>query len=366
MKVFILTTELNSKNGWGRYSLSLVDALAQNGVETMFATDKNGHNETNGHVINILPDYRNYNKNYLMALWYALRLRRHAKRCDVIHSFVEPYSYIAYWLSKLTGKRYFITTHGSYGVMPFRLSAARRYFHKKSFISAEKVICVSEYTKKRLAEFNPSNLLVINNGIDFKRFCHASIPALEERENYILSVGALKHRKGQHISLQAFGVIADAFKDARYFIVGDRSDPDYFNQLKKITIDLRIENRVEFLSSISDEELIKLYKKAKVFVLTSISKGTHFEGFGLVYLEANACGLPVIGSMDSGAEDAIEDGKTGFLVQQNNADAIAGVVNKVFSDKELWKKISENGRVWAKEHDWALIVKKYIVVYEQE
>lgn len=364
MKVFVLTTELNSKNGWGRYSLNLIHAFAQEHVGVTIATGKNGHNETEINVINILPGYRNHNKNYLIALWYAFRLRSYVNDCDVIHSFVEPYSYIAYWLSKLTGKKYFVTTHGSYGIMPFRLSALKRYFHRKSFISAAKMICVSEYTRKRLEEFCLNNLLVINNGIDFKQFHHTSIPVFEERENIILSVGALKYRKGQHISIKAFATIADTFKDAKYFIVGDRSDSDYFDQLKKLTADLHVESKVEFLSSISDEKLIEFYKRAKVFVLTSISKKTHFEGFGLVYLEANACGLPVIGSADSGAEDAIKDGETGFLVPQNNAETIADTMRKILEDKKLWQEMSENGRVWAKEHDWSIIVKEYIRAYE--
>lgn len=363
MKVFILTTELNSKNGWGRYSLDLIHALTQEHIGVVVAMDKNGYNEMEVPVRNILPDYRNYNKNYFMALWYAWRLRAYTKDCDVIHSFVEPYSYIAYWLSKLTGKKYFITTHGSYGVMPFRLSALKRYFHKKSFASAEKVICVSEYTKKRLAAHGLTNLHVINNGINFERFHSAPIPVFQERENIVLSVGALKFRKGCHISLQAFARVADKYKDIKYYIVGDQGDSNYFAYLEKLATDLKIAHRVEFFSSLSDDDLLALYRRAKVFVLSSISKSTHFEGFGLVYLEANACGTPVVGTRDSGAEDAIMDGKTGFLVPQNDSTAIAHAMSILLEDPILWHHMSGNGVAWAREHAWHAIIKKYEKTY---
>lgn len=363
MKVFALTSEFNSKNGWGRYSLDIVSALGREEVKCTIVTSRGSINESKIPAISVLPDPDNYYRNYFMAVWYAWRLRKFARDCDVVHSFIESYSSIAYWLSRFTGKKYFVTTHGSYGVMPFRLPRHLRYFHKKSFASAKKVLCVSDYTKKRLAEYGLRNLLVINNGIDFERFYRIPMPAYEDREDIVLSVGALKYRKGQHISLHAFAKAQKTFAGSRYVIVGDRTDEDYFKSLKKMADDLHINDNVDFVSSISDEELMGLYKKAKVFILTSISKGTHFEGFGLVYLEANACGLPVIGSSNSGAEDAIKDGETGFLVEQKNSEAAADAIEKLLGKKELWKKMSENSIVWAGEHEWGKIIKRYIEMY---
>lgn len=365
MKIFVLTTGL-TQDGWGRYSADVACALSQNNIGVVVAINESSVNETNVDAVKILPNHLAHIKVYVLAFWYAWKLRKYAKECDVIHCFAEPYSYIAYWLSKMTGKKYFITAHGTYGVLPYYFSSIKKYFHKKSFESAEKVICVSNYTKDLLFEFGLKNLIVVNNGIHFENFYCPPIVSFAERGDIILSVGALKPRKGQYISIAAFAKIANRYKNLKYYVVGDQSDVGYFEKLKQLATTLGVKDRVIFLSSISDDELKSLYGKSKIFVLTSRSKKSHFEGFGLVYLEANANGLPVIGSIGSGAEDAIRDGKTGFLVPQEDVGAIAKKMSDMLESKELWKEMSGNGIIWAKEHDWNGIIKKYIEVYNSK
>jgi phosphatidylinositol alpha-1,6-mannosyltransferase len=349
MKIFVLTTKLSTDNGWGRYSVDLLNA---------YSAKNTGYELALG-----LPEPLNYRENYFLAIWYALRLRKYAKDCDVIHAFVEPYSYIAYWLSVLMGKKYYITAHGTFGVLPYSFSSIKKYFHKKSFENAEKIICVSNYTKKRLSEFGLKNLEVINNGIDLKKFCHSNIPLIDEREGIILSVGALKHRKGYHVSIEALANVFSEIKDLKYCIVGSQSDALYFNKLKKMTVDLRIEDRIEFMQDVPDKDLVDLYRKAKLFVLTPVSEGDRFEGFGLVYLEAGACGLPVIGSLDSGAEDAINNGKTGLLVKSNNPSLLSEAILKLFNDRELAQRMSDEGIKQARSHDWEIVATKYREIY---
>lgn len=363
MKICILTNELSTKNGWGRYSVDLIENL-KNSADLTIIIAKDGKNETDLKTIKILPPALAYKQNYFLSFWYAWRLRKIVKGHDIIHSFIEPYSCIAYFLSKLTGKSYSITTHGSYGIFSFvNLPFYLRYFHKKSFQKARKIICVSNYTKKQLVKHDLGNLVVINNGINFENFYKSPIPSFEEREDLILSVGALKPRKGYHVSILAFAKVLQKFPDFRYLIVGDQSNKEYFEHLKNLTKELKIDGKVIFYESISHQELLSFYKRAKAFVLTSISENGYFEGFGLVYLEANACGLPVVGTKDCGAEDAIKDGKTGFLVSQKNSEEIAKAIIKILEDKDLAQKLGENGMIWAKEHDWSTIIHKYFEIY---
>lgn len=363
MKIFVLTSELTGKNGWGRYSMDLLGALSNGGVESVVALGVDGANDTKICAMKVLPSPLSYRKNYLLAIWYAWKLRKYVTDCDAIHSFIEPYSHVAYWLGKLTGKKYFITAHGTYAVLPYSFPAYKRVFHGTSFQGARGVICVSNYTKKRLGEFGLKNLSVIPNGLDFKKFYNPHVPSFVDREDLILSVGALKYRKGQHVSITAFARVCNTFKHLKYLIVGDQSDTAYFGHLKKLVTDLSIEGRVEFLDSISDEELMVLYRKSKLFALTSISEGAHFEGFGLVYLEAGACGLPVIGSLNSGAEDAIQQGKTGFLVPQNDPRSTADAITHILVGKDLAQAMGDKGVEWAKDHDWMSIVQSYITLY---
>jgi len=364
MKILILTTELSVRNGWARYSLDMVHALQKQGMTPVVVVNSQNINETTIETIKILPHFRNYVLNFLTSFWYAWKLRKLAKDCDRIHAFVESYSGVAYFLQILTGKEYVVTTHGTYGVLPFKFSLPVRWFHKKTFLTAKKVVCVSTYTATALQSYGIYNTTVINNGITFEKFNKGEVPALELREDILLSVGALKYRKGQHIALQAFAKIASTSPQLKYYVVGEQSDAEYFQKLKNIATDVHVENRVHFLSGISDSELLKLYKKAKVFVLPTLNKGAHFEGFGLVYLEANACGLPVIGSFESGAEDAIKNGETGILVTQGDSDAVAEAIISLLSKENIWRNMSTAGLVWAKEHDWKQIIEHYVTLYK--
>lgn len=365
MKIFVLTTELSVKNGWGRYSLAMVSALSHNRFNVSIAISKNGASGSRTGAIKILAGDLQYKKNYFFAPWYAWRLRKYVKDCDAIHCFAEPYSYIAYWLSKLSGKKYFITAHGTHSILPYHKSFFTRYFHKNAFESADTVFCVSNYTKDMLAKFDLKNLTVINNGICFKDF-YKSPASFDERENIILSVGALKHRKGQHISIEAFAEIAQKIEGLEYYIVGNQADVSYYKRLKQLAHSLGVADKIIFLPFVSDGELRVLYGRARVFVMTAMSDKTNFEGFGLVYLEANASGLPVIGSSDSGAEDAVVEGRTGFLLPPGDIKAISSKINSLLGDKTLWHEMSESGVAWAREHDWDKIIKKYVKIYETQ
>ena len=91
--------------------------------------------------------------------------------------------------------------------------------------------------------------------------------------------------------------------------------------------------------------------------------GSDFEGFGLVYLEAGACGRPAIGTFDCGAEDAIVNNVTGLLVPQNDIQKTAEAVLRLFDNPGLAKKLGENGKKRAQEMSWDKIAKKYMEIY---
>lgn len=361
MKILVLTNDLSKKNGWGRYSLDVVNALKKRGIDLTVLV----HAKVEGTAIPTavcLPKLRGYWRNYLSSFWYAWGLRKTAKKCDIIHTFMERHSLIAFFLSKMTGRKYVITVHGTYGLLPYRMFFLIRWIHHFTFKSADKIICISSYTKELLEEKGLKNLVVINNGIMYQEFASETKP-FGERSDVILSVGALKYRKGQHVALEAFSGIADSFPSLKYVLVGDTDDKEYYESLKNNAIKYGVEDRVTFLSKISDNELLNLYRSSKIFVMTSITKGAHFEGFGLVYLEANANSLPVIGATGSGAEDAIKDGETGFLVPQNDAQKTAEAIKNLLSNEEHWSLMSNSAQEWAKDHDWDKIIQFYIKEY---
>lgn len=178
----------------------------------------------------------------------------------------------------------------------------------------------------------------------------------------ILSVGALKPRKGYHISIPAIAEVKKKYKDIKYYIVGGKPLKIYLDLVKKHAL----EKNVEFFQNISDEDLIKLYYQADIFLLTPVTiNNNDFEGFGLVYLEAGACGKPAIGTHDCGAEDAIVNDVTGLLIPQNNIKKTAEAILKLLDNPELAKKLGQNNKKRAKQMNWENVVRKYLNVYKQ-
>jgi phosphatidyl-myo-inositol dimannoside synthase len=147
-------------------------------------------------------------------------------------------------------------------------------------------------------------------------------------------------------------------------IVGPQTDePNFVQELKRIAVELGVSNDVDFRERISDEELVDLYHRASIFMLTSVNKGHNFEGFGLVFLEAGACGLPSIGTRGNGIEDAIIEEKTGILVPQRDVGATADAIRRLLRDPQLRSSFGANARVHAIERSWQVVVKEYVDVY---
>lgn len=368
MKILIITNYLGEKSGWGSYSSSLIEQLLKNRFKVVVICNRKNEGFDNVEQIEILPNPLSFKKNYFLAPFYVLKIvfnLKKTEKIDLIHCFIEPYSFISYLTAKFFGVKYFITIHGSYGVKTLR-SACYRFFQLIAYKNAQKVICVSNYTKGRVLEYKElSNFTIIPNGVnvDFsKKQEFSTLP----KENIILGVGALKKRKGFDVIIKAMGIIVKTIPDAKYYIAGSQVDDNYTNYIKKLTEILGLDNNIVLLGKVSNDELKELYKKSKIFALTPLSDEFNFEGFGLVYLEANAYGLPVVGSYENGGEDAIKDGYSGFLVKVSNPEDTAEKIIKLLSDKTLHEKMSQNAMEWSRKMSWDSIGQKYVKIYEYD
>src|SRR5690606_34934960 len=144
-----------------------------------------------------------------------------------------------------------------------------------------------------------------------------------------LSVARLVPHKGVDVVLRAFAEVSPALPEAHLVVVGD--GPEY-ERLTALARDLGIERRVLFTGSVDDARLVEWYRAADVFVLPARSEPPTVEGFGTVYLEASACGLPVIGPDEGGPIDAIIQGRTGLRVPPRDLDALALAMGQLGRD----------------------------------
>lgn len=353
MKICYLTSHTSSQDGWGRYALNLIQGV-QSAGHTVTILHENHDGFPGEPVLRRGP----------ALIFSLLEARQYIKDCDIVHALDGyPYGVIAHFANRFCGKKLVITAQGTYAVAPL-YSLKTKYFLSRAYHSADAIIAISRYTKSELLKkIKNKNVEVINHGIHSEVFEEDLVGKQVARDNFILSVGALKYRKGYHVSIPAFSLVKKKFPDLKYKIVGECKDARYFMKLKKVATKCAVENDIEFMSSISDEELGGLYRKARVFLLTSINRKHDFEGFGLVFLEAAAAGLPVVGTLGNGIEDAVKDGYNGSLVPQNDVKKTASAVVEIVKNEQKWNTMSKNGYDWAKKHDISWVVQEYIKIY---
>ncbi len=364
MRILIITNYLDEKSGWGRYSLDLINQLFKNKIEIVVICYKKNNKYQNIKQIEILPSPLSFKKNYILTPFHILRGIKQLKKMngfDFIHCLVEPYAFFTFLLSKILKTKYFLTIHGSYGIKMF-YNKFYKFLQILSYKNAEKIICVSNYTKNRILKYKKiENIIVISNGVNLENFL--LVKNSIRKENSIVGVGALKKRKGFDISVRILDLVKKQIPDIKYYIIGNQNDKNYFDYLNNLIEELDLKDNIIFLKNISDNELKKIYQKSKVFLLTPVSDKYNFEGFGLVYLEANALGLPVIGSYDNGGEDAIKNGYNGFLTDPLNINNTAKKIIKILNNDNIYDRISKDAIKWARKLSWEHIIKKYLKAY---
>lgn len=153
----------------------------------------------------------------------------------------------------------------------------------------------------------------------------------------MLSVGHLKPRKSFDVLVQAFSNLQGDLPDAHLAVVGECDA----SLLRRQAAELGLSDFVHVLGGVTEADLIALYRACDLFVLLPRIDHGHLEGLGLVFLEANACSKPVVGTRSGDVPDAIVDGETGFLVEEDDAASAAAAMLRVLADPVLAAHLGE-------------------------
>ncbi|PIQ63577.1 MAG: glycoside hydrolase [Bacteroidetes bacterium CG12_big_fil_rev_8_21_14_0_65_60_17] len=216
---------------------------------------------------------------------------------------------------------------------------------------ADLLLPVSRYTASLLVPLGvpATRMQVVNNGTDPSVFFPvdaAQCAALRARLGVpdgpmILTVSRLVGRKGVNTVLEALPHVLRDHPDASYVVAGDGPDKDALVALAR---ELGLTERVHFLGRFPWEDLRTLYSAANVFVLPAREARPDVEGFGIVFLEANACGTPVVGADTGGIPDAIDHEQTGLLVPPDDAAALARALSGLLADPDRAEAMGAAGR----------------------
>jgi phosphatidylinositol alpha-1,6-mannosyltransferase len=361
LRVGVLAPDLTYKHGWAQYSLSVIDALRRAGVRLTVIAARNSPPEID--ALRLLPAVDPLDRGMVARLAAVYpRVRAALKSCHVIHALIEPYAPLAAAVAE--ARPLVITGHGSYVRAP--RPAASRALYTWAFRRGL-IVCVSRYTAQVTTAAIPgADTRVIPNGIDFERF--GAIQPVGAPMPTVLSVGAVKARKGTLELVRALARVREAIPTVRGEIIGSLDlEPETVERVRAAIRDLDLADHVALRGRIPDADLLRAYAAAAVFAMPSVNVDWKFEGFGLTLLEASAAGLPVIGSRGCGAEDAVQDGVTGLLVPQgaDMVPALTAAITRLLTDRALAAGMGAAGRAWAAAHTWDHAAARLVEVYEQ-
>ena len=221
---------------------------------------------------------------------------------------------------------------------------------RSSLRSSTVVTTISRYTRDHLLRLGVQSdrIIVLYPGVIPDRWGRTGREAgVKERfglagRRVLITVSRLIPRKGHDVVLKALPEVRRAIPDLAYLIVGDGPEE---GRLRQLSIDLGLEDVVRFAGSVPNTETVDYYHASDAFAMPNrrLPNGD-IEGFGLVFLEANVCGLPVIGGRSGGAVDAIEHGKTGWLVEPTSVEEVAGRILDLLGDGERARAMGEAGK----------------------
>ncbi len=251
-------------------------------------------------------------------------------------------------------RRLLLTFHGS-EILRFHHNPAVRLLTRGLIRHASRISTLTNFTQDLLGTRFPeaaSKTFLTPGALRSDFIIRRAAPAAPKEKLVVLTVGRLHPRKGQLLTLQALQALPPAQRARlEYWIAGGSGRAHYEQTLRDAAS--RSDLAVKFLGNLPDDRLAAVYDQADIFAMTSIDHGHSVEGFGLVYLEASAHGLPVIAHRVGGVPEAVEDNVTGLLVPPHTPTQLTAAFARLIAEPELRRRLGGAGRTWATRNSWA-------------
>ena len=287
----------------------------------------------------------------------ALRLIRRYQVGIICIGELNSSAWLGELCRRLTGVRVLYYIHGEEVTTEFNSGSfgKRRLDYLRN---ADGIIAVSDFTRQTLIRLGlpAARIHLIGNAVDTTRFQPAQpddtfLDRWKVRgKRVIVSIGRLIARKGFDRSIEAWPQVLRRHPDAHLLIVGNGPQRA---ELEALIARHGIAESVTLTGPVSDDDLLAAYRSCAFFLMPNRTlPDGDTEGFGLVFLEANACGRAVIGGRAGGAVEAVRDGETGLLVDGNDPTAIAAAICQLLENDALLKTLEHNGLAHAQANSW--------------
>ena len=259
-------------------------------------------------------------------------------------------------------ERLVLIFHGS-EILRFHKNPLSRFFVQRLLSHADKIVVLSHHNARLLTERFPpaADRLSIIPGAP-RSFANTPAPARalpDAGKHILLMVGRFHPRKGQDTLLEiAEQLPVNIRANLAIWMVGQPIKQAFFKSLQEQAG--KLDCAVRFFTDVPDEELPHFYKRASLFVMTSRPWKNSVEGFGLVYLEASAHGLPIVGFDVGGVRDAVREDETGFLFPEGDLVSARDKIAELLENETLREKLSARAVAHAASHSWQGIAQQII------
>ncbi|MCF7980461.1 MAG: glycosyltransferase family 4 protein [Pseudomonadales bacterium] len=277
---------------------------------------------------------------YILSTWALFKIIK-ARSIEEIHcGRVIPEGVIARILHLVTPIRYRCYVHGE-DVETAATSREQSLLVRQVCRKALSLICNSQNTinlVEKLGFTNTEKCYLLHPGVDLERFLPASTDIdIQGRlgwsqKRVLLTVGRLQRRKGQDFLIKAMPSLLKRFPDLFYAIVGQG---DCFDELQDLIDSNDLSENVKIYPKVSDEQLVQCYQQCDLFILPNRTIGNDIEGFGMVLVEAQACGKPVIAGRSGGTAETMIVGETGFLIDCTSPDRLVDELSPLLGQQPL-------------------------------
>lgn len=266
---------------------------------------------------------------------------------DIAHAVMESYAGIAAWIFKIFNKKTPTILTLQSGDLDDPSKNIPKWLWKKIHRAPDLVTAISNALADRARRLGSKQVVIIPNGVDLEL---AKKSRAEQVAGRIVCVARLSWEKGLDYLLRAMPDVIREHPDAHLVIVGEG---DKRSELEAMIKELDLENKVRLLGRLPHEETLAEIGMSEIFVCPSLA-----EGLGIVFIEAQACGVAVVGTRVGGIPDVIEDNETGLLVEPKNSKQISAALKRLLGNQELRERLRQNAIERLDRFDWNKIVRQ--------
>ena len=315
-----------------------------------------------------------FSGKYVLSLWQQTRQIQTLSKysgarpagCDVIHALRAFPEGVAAWLcfrKNRKSKRLVTYVHGE-EILVSQTSRQLTILAKRVYRDSHLLIANSESTRRMLADAYPGvESVSIHPGVDVKKFTKV----MNGGSNYkikrdwpdetviVLTLARMEERKNHAMVIRAVAKLRAGGIPVALICGGEGPEREMLGALVE---ELHVSRWVHFIGTVAEADKPGLFSSADIFAMPSIAVGSMIEGFGIVFLEAAAAGLPTICGNTGGQTEAVLNGISGLAVDGESLDAVANAMKKLSCNAGLRREFGDAGRNWAAKNDWEILSKK--------